>query len=79
MAAADREVRGALAAATRHTTEQPPSEPMPDDRYEFAVGTECPVCAEALETADAVYEHLRIHDLDLDELLADEPDRDDRP
>lgn len=52
---------------------------MPDDRYEFAVGTECPVCAEALETADAVYEHLRIHDLDLDELLADEPDRDDRP
>lgn len=41
---------------------------MPEDPFEFTADFECPVCTETLETAEAVYDHLRLHDLDIDEL-----------
>lgn len=46
---------------------------MADDRFEFDGDFVCPVCEDPLNTVDDVYEHVRLHDLDvadLDELVS---------
>ena len=42
---------------------------MDDGPYRFEGTFECPVCEESIETVDDVYDHLGLHDLDLEEML----------
>jgi uncharacterized protein YbaR (Trm112 family) len=41
---------------------------MDDHRFEFDADFACPVCKDPLDTVDDVYEHIRLHDLDVAEL-----------
>lgn len=39
---------------------------MSGDPFEFMADNECPVCADTFESAEDAYDHIRLHDIDLD-------------